>query len=116
MKMRMKKFFTKIRFLDTFLTAIIIVGITTLLFLYTSGYRLSKGKEKVVDLNKTGMISAKSIPDGASVYLDGKITTATNDTIAGVKPGIHTLKIVKKGFVEWQKDVEVFEQLVTDMF
>jgi hypothetical protein len=62
MKMRMKKFFTKIRFLDTFLTAIIIVGITTLLFLYTSGYRLSKGKEKVVDLNKTGMISAKSIP------------------------------------------------------
>jgi hypothetical protein len=111
----MKKFFTKIRFLDTFLTAIIIVGITTLLFLYTSGYRLSKGKEKVVDLNKTGMISAKSIPDGASVYLDGKITTATNDTIAGVKPGIHTLKIVKKGFVEWQKDVEVFEQLVTDM-
>lgn len=111
----MKKVFAKIRFLDTLLTGIIIIGITTLLFLYTSGYRLSKGKEKPVDLNTTGMVSAKSIPDGASVYIDGKLTTATNDTIAGVKPGIHTMKIVKKGFVDWQKDVEVFEQLVTDM-
>jgi hypothetical protein len=85
------------------------------LFLYTSGYRLSKGKEKPIDLSKTGMVSAKSIPDGASVYLDGKLTTATDDTISGIKPGIHNLKIVKKGFVEWQKDIEVFEQLVTDM-
>jgi hypothetical protein len=111
----MKKLFKKIRFLETFLTVVIIMGITTILFLYTSGYRLSRGKEKPLDLNKTGMISAKSIPDGASVYLDGKITTATNDTIPGVKPGIHNLRIVKKGFVEWQKDIEVFEQLVTDM-
>lgn len=111
----MKKLFKRFRFLETFLTVIIIMGITTVLFLYTSGYRLSKGKEKPIDLSKTGMVSAKSIPDGASVYLDGKITTATNDTIPGVKPGIHNLRIVKKGFVEWQKDIEVFEQLVTDM-
>ena len=111
----MKRLFKKIRFLETFLTVVIIMGITTVLFLYTSGYRLNKGKEKPLDLSKTGMISAKSIPDGASVYLDGKITTATNDTIPGVKPGIHNLRIVKKGFVEWQKDIEVFEQLVTDM-
>lgn len=101
--------------METFLTVIIILGITTLLFLYTSGYRLTKGKEKTVDLSKTGMISAKSIPDGASVYIDGVLTTATNDTVAGIKPGFHSLKIVKKGFVEWYKDVEVYEQLVTDM-
>lgn len=111
----MQRIFKKIRLMETFLTAVIIIGVTTALFLYTSGYRLSKGKEKPLDLSKTGMISAKSIPDGASVYLDGKITTATNDTISGVKPGTHNLRIVKKGFVEWQKDIEVFEQLVTDM-
>ncbi len=110
-----KRLLGKFRFLETLLTVVIIIGITTILFLYTSGYRLSRGKEKQLDLSKTGMISAKSIPDGASVYLDGKITTATNDTIAGVKPGIHTLRIVKKGFLEWQKNIEVFEQLVTDM-
>lgn len=111
----MKRLIKKIRFLDTFLTAVIIIGITTVLFLYTSGYRLSKGKENTIDLSKTGMVSAKSIPDGASVYLDKKLTTATNDTISGVTPGIHNLRIVKKGFVEWQKDIEVFEQLVTDI-
>jgi hypothetical protein len=111
----MKRLFRKIRLMETFLTGVIIVGVTTVLFLYTSGYRLNKGKEKPIDLNKTGMVSAKSIPDGASVYLDGKLTTATNDTIPGVTPGVHNLKIIKKGFVEWQKDIEVFEQLVTDM-
>jgi len=111
----MIRLFRKIRLMETFLTGVIIVGVTTILFLYTSGYRLNKGKEKPIDLNKTGMVSAKSIPDGATVYLDGKLTTATNDTIPGVTPGIHNLKIVKKGFVEWQKDIEVFEQLVTDM-
>lgn len=111
----MKMIFKKIRFLETFLTVVIIIGITTALFLYTSGYRLSKGKEKPIDVSKTGMIGAKSIPDGASVYLDEKLVTATNDTISSLKPGIHDLKIIKKGFVEWQKKVEVYEQLVTDI-
>ena len=97
------------------MTIVVIFGVTTALFLYTSGYRLSKGTDKPVDINKTGMISAKSIPEGASVYLDGVLTTATNDTISGVKPGMHNLKIVRKGFMEWSKDIEVFEQLVTDI-
>ncbi len=98
------------------MTIVAIFGITTALFLYTSGYRLSKGTaDKPMDINKTGMVSAKSIPEGASVYLDGVLTTATNDTISGIKPGIHNLKIVKKGFMEWNKDIEVYEQLVTDI-
>lgn len=111
--MRMK--FKKLGYLETFLTLIIIGGVTTILYLYTSGYRLNKDSKGVIDINKTGMISVKSLPDGASVYLDGTLRTATNDTVSGVKPGGHQLKIVKKGFVEWTKDLEVFEQLVTDI-
>jgi hypothetical protein len=111
----MKHIFKKFRYLETTLTVIVILGVTTGLFLYTSGYRIKKGEDKPVDVNKTGMVSAKSIPEGASVYLDGILTTATNDTISGLKPGFHKLKIVKKGFVEWTKEIEVFEQLVTDI-
>ncbi len=101
--------------LQTILSLALIAGISTALFLYTSGYRLQKNKDNTVDLTQTGMVNAKSIPDSASVYLDGKILTATNNTISGVEPGKHTLKISKKGFVEWNKEIQVFPELVTDI-
>ncbi|RJR27983.1 PEGA domain-containing protein [candidate division WWE3 bacterium] len=101
--------------LQTILTLAIILGISTVLYLYTSGYRLQKSEEKTIDLTQTGMVNAKSIPEAATVYLDGEIVTATNDTIAGIEPGMHTLKIVRKGFVDWEKEIEVFPELVTDI-
>lgn len=106
----------KLGYLETFLTVVVLGGLTTILYLYTSGYRLNNNKDKgVIDINKTGMISVKSLPTGASVSLDDELRTATDDTVSGIKPGIHSLKIIKKGFVEWTKNIEVFEQLVTDI-
>ena len=108
--------FKKLGYLETLLTFVILVGVTTLLYLYTSGYRMQKNEEKgSIDVEKTGMIGVKSIPDRASVYVDGVLVTATDDTIASVAPGKHNLKVVKKGFLEWEKDIEVYEQLVTDI-
>ena len=92
-----------------------IAGITTVLYLYTSGYRLQNDNNTTIDLTKTGMVNAKSNPESANVYLDGKLITVTNDAIAGVTPGKHALKISKKGFVDWSKNIEVFPELVTDM-
>jgi hypothetical protein len=102
-------------FLQSVLTAALIMGVTTALYLYTSGYRLIKDAANTIDLTKTGMVGAKSIPDGANVYLDDKLRTATDDTVAGVSPGNHTLKITKKGFIPWQKDIEIYQELVTDI-
>jgi len=108
--------FKKLGYLETFLTMVVLGGLTTLLYLYTSGYRLNKNEDKgIIDVNKTGMISVKSLPTGASVYLDDELRTATDDTISGVKPGSHALKISKKGFVDWVKNIDVYEQLVTDI-
>lgn len=101
--------------LQTILSLAMIAGITTVLYLYTSGYRLQKNATSIVDLTKTGMVNAKSIPDSANVYLDGKLVTATDNNIAGVQPGTHTLKITKKGFVDWSKNIEIFPELVTDI-
>lgn len=100
--------------IHTILTLLAIMFSTTVLFLYTSGFRIEKKEEKI-DVKQTGMISAKSVPEGASVYLDDVLTTATNDTIPGINPGKHILRIYKKGFVEWSKEIEVFTELVTDM-
>jgi len=100
---------------QTLLTLIILLGITTLIFLYTSGFRIKRDEKETVNLTTTGMVSDKSIPEGASVFLNDELITATNDTIAGLEPGIHELRIVKKGYEEWSKDIEVFEALVTDI-
>lgn len=106
---------TKASWLQIITTAFILISLTTMLFFYTSGYRLQRGEETTVDLSTTGMISAKSIPEGASVYIDDELITATDDTIPGLEPGNYELKIIKKGFEEWKKEVEVFEELVTDI-
>lgn len=112
----MKNFNNLKDILQTILTVFIIIGITTLLYLYTSGYRLAKdSEEEKIDITRTGMVSAKSIPETANVYLDGELLTATNDTIPGIKPGKHELRISKKGFIEWSKEIEVFPELVTDI-
>lgn len=100
---------------QSILTFVTIIGITTSLFLYTAGYRLTRKDDKTLDFSQTGMISAKSVPEGASVYLNGILLTATNDTISGIEPGTHNLKISKSGYVTWVKDIEVFPELVTDI-
>ncbi len=100
---------------QTILTATILFGITTVLYLYTSGYRLDRSQDDKINLEKTGMIGAKSVPEGAAIYVNDKLMSATNDTIAGLNPGVYTLKIIKNGFVPWMKDVEILPELVTDV-
>ena len=100
---------------QTVVSLAILFGISTVLYLYTSGYRLERMGNNAIDITKTGMVSAKSFPESANVYLNGILVSATNDTISGISPGEHKLKILKKGFVEWTKEIEVFPELVTDI-
>ena len=100
--------------LTTILSAAVLIGVTTALYLYTAGYRVNKEKTGI-DLTQTGMIGAKSLPEGAKVYIDGSLYTATNDSIASVSPGTHNLRMIKNGFVTWTKNIEVFPELVTDI-
>ena len=102
--------------LHTLLTVTILFGITTLLYLYISGYRLNRNTpEENIDVSVTGMVGAKSIPEGANIYIDGELMNATNATVPGLKPGKYELKIVKNGYKAWSKEVEVFPELVTDI-
>jgi len=101
------------------LVLITLLGTTSLLYLFLAGWRPSfifeQGQNPKVSVTQTGMISAKSVPEGATVYLDGKLITATNNTLSGIEPGKRNLRIVKNGYVEWNKEIEVFPELVTDI-
>ena len=93
-----------------------LLALTTAIFLYAGGYRLKKDQDtSKVQIRSTGMVSVKSVPQGASVYINGVLATATNNTIPSVEPGKHLLKVVKNGYATWTKEIEVFPELATDI-
>lgn len=84
--------------------------------LIAKGYRLlpnqGSGEQMIAG---TGILSIASVPDQASVYLDGHLTTATNTNINSLQPRTYDVRITKEGFIPWQKKVEVKEGLVTQV-
>jgi hypothetical protein len=84
-----------------FLIALLItVGIV----FYARGYRpnLKNGS-----IEATGIVSIKSTPNGATVYVDGKDKGTTNIDLPDLSPGVYHIKVVKEGFSSWERDVEV---------
>lgn len=63
----------------------------------------------------TGIISVSSLPDQASVYLDGHLTTATDDNITSLPPKTYKVRIVKEGYIPWEKDIDVKQGLVSEI-
>ena len=92
-----------------FSVASFIIISTYLISLIARGYRFSIKDGFTV--NATGMISAISRPKGASVYIDEKLATATDDTI-NLTPGVYSLKIHKDGFLPWQKTITIKPETV----
>ncbi|MFA6250069.1 MAG: PEGA domain-containing protein [Candidatus Shapirobacteria bacterium] len=95
--------------------AFFIILITTLITFFASGYQLNFQKGPVI--KATGLLSATSKPKSASVYINDQLVTATDDTI-NLPPGSYTIKIVKDGYLPWQKTVQIKPEVVylTDAF
>ncbi len=100
----------KIRVL-VFLLTIVIVGIVGTLFaLYARGYRFDSQTFKFAP---SGILVLRSDPDAAQVFIDGNLKTATNTTIS-LAPGTYNLTIKKDGYFDWQKQVVVDKEIVTE--
>ncbi len=84
---------------------------TTIAVLYGKGYRFDFTGSKSF-LKGTGLMVATSTPDGASVYVDGHLTTATNNTI-NLAPGDYSIRIEKDGYFPWKKTIHVQEEVVS---
>lgn len=100
------------RFLLTIATLLFIGLAASLAIFFAKGYTFSPKEKRIVG---TGIISISSEPDSASVYLDGHLTTATNTTIPSLTPKTYQVKIIKEGFIPWEKSVEVREGLVSEV-
>lgn len=72
------------------------------------GYQFDVSKKT---LAPTGILVATSDPDGAQVLIDGKLKTATNNTI-NLAPGEYKVRIQKDGFTPWEKQIEIKKEEV----
>ncbi|MFC1653594.1 PEGA domain-containing protein [Patescibacteria group bacterium] len=86
--------------------AFISVG-TYLAVKFANGYRPTTS-----GIRSTGLLAANSFPSGAQVYIDGKLTTATDDTL-NLNPGEYEIEIQKDGYISWKKKLQVEKELVT---
>jgi len=84
---------------------------TTLVVFYGKGYRFNFGRG-VPNLSGTGLLVATSSPDGAQVFVNGHLTTATANTI-NLAPGTYNVKIVKEGYLPWEKTLVIKNEVVT---
>src|SRR3989344_2808228 len=100
------------RFIITVITLIVIAVAAGIAIFIAKGYSFSAKEKRIVG---TGIITISSEPDAASVFLDGHLTTATNTTIASLPPKNFTIKVVKEGFIPWEKQILVKEGLVTEV-
>jgi len=88
---------------------IIILAVTALVVRLAQGYRIDwRGGS----WRPTGLLAATSVPDGAKVFIDGKLSSATNTTIS-LPPDIYEVEIKKDGYSSWIKLLEIEKELVT---
>lgn len=73
------------------------------------GYRPSLTNKA---LQGTGLLSANSTPKGASVFINDKLTTATDDTL-NLPPGEYKIKVALDGYIPWEKTLTLIPELVT---
>ncbi len=90
---------------------IFILLITSLVILYGRGYRFGFDKGKI-GISGTGLLVATSVPDGAQVFINGHLTTATDNTI-NLSPGTYKVKIYKEGYFPWEKKLVIKTEIVT---
>lgn len=100
------------KFVITILMLLSIGAAAGVAIFLAKGYTFSPQEKRIVG---TGIISVSSQPDSASVYIDGHLTTATNATISSLSPKEYSVRIVKEGFIPWEKKIAVREGLVSEV-
>lgn len=95
--------------LAIFVTTLAAIGAGTYLMIrYAQGYRPTTAGT----IKGTGLLAANSFPTGAQVYINDKLTTATDNTL-NLDPGSYLVSIKKDGYHTWSKNLAITAELVT---
>lgn len=97
---------TKVLF--TLFSALFIMGGTYFAIRYAKGQRPSSDGT----VRETGLLVANSFPTAAEIYINDKLTSATDDTL-NLNPGEYQIEIRKEGYTSWKKKFQIEKQIVT---
>lgn len=99
------------RLILSFISILIIISLASLIILYARGFRFDTTSKKI---SSTGILSVSSYPQKASIYVDDKLTSAT-DASFSLPPGWYEIKISKDGYQSWQKRIRVQGEVVSQI-
>ena len=95
-------------------TAVFLIVTTITIILYGRGYNFNFGDGKI-GISGTGLLTATSQPDGAGIYINDHLTSATNNTI-NLPPGEYDVKISKSGYSTWGKKIKIEKEVVSSAY
>lgn len=93
------------------LILLFLISGTLFAIFYGKGSRISFN-QGIPGIDKTGLLVVNSSPNGAQVFIDNHLTTATDNTI-DLPPGTYDIKIQKEGYFPWQKKLKIEVEVVT---
>jgi hypothetical protein len=98
------------RLLFYFLVFLFLIS-APLVILYTAGYRYNFKQHKIL---KTGAIMVTTDPKNANIFLNGHLRKEkTPARLLNLTPGQYTLRLEKKNYHPWQKNLKVESEQVT---
>ncbi len=101
---------TKIRVFIFLLTIVVVGSLGTIISLYARGYRFDV---KTFRFEPNGLFVVKSDPDGAQVFINTELKTATNATVP-LPPDTYDVEIRKEGYLSWKKRLVIEKEIVTE--
>jgi dipeptidyl aminopeptidase/acylaminoacyl peptidase len=102
---------TKVRVFLFLFSTLIVLALGGFFILYASGFRLNR---QTGQITANGLLVVNSDPNGAQVLIDGKLTSATNATIA-LPPATYTVELHKDGYISWKKTIQIAKDAVTQL-
>ncbi len=100
-----------IRHVAFFFSLALYLTLLPIILSYSLGYHIDFNK---LIIYKTGILSIKSIPSGAAIYINGNIyPDITPARIEELRPGTYSVEVKRDGLFPWQKELTVRSNMVT---
>ncbi|MEK7536561.1 MAG: PEGA domain-containing protein [Patescibacteria group bacterium] len=101
----------KLRVLILLSTMIVVGVIGYFVSLIARGYRFDTDTFTFLE---NGILVAKSDSDGASIFIDGQLKSATNTNLK-LSPNTYDVEIKKNGYISWKKRLTIKKEEVTQI-
>ncbi len=108
---------TRTRFIYFIIFFLVFLAVAPFILLYSFGYNWTKN----FSLLKTGGVYVYSSETGAQLYLDDKLDNSTSVfqhglLVKDLRPDTYSVKLVKDGYIDWKKNIEVMAERVSEAY